>query len=675
MNSRNLVLLVQVALSILLIIGGCGFCAADCPDDPDEDIQWDDEGSVTIKWGQTERISVNGISYTIKADDFGPGLEPESVSISVANEETGVVEHAILFLDNYNYRTAEYDYELRLYLKDITVDSAKTPSATIEYDRRALPDLEVKIKASSEEVGGIKISSEQYAPDEEKKFDVTIRNEGARIFDVELRIDLDEFSITEKNEFSKEGSDLTIDFDCINTDEKLSFNFSAKAPEWDGYTSPYNISYTIQASADGRDILDYSYGTGDNITLKATDPELNVVQKAYARSLDYSDNCGDYKAEIDLSPWYIEGGNPEDLWDYVMIHGGVYSTGLYAVRDVQDIQPELPAELVAVEATGDGSPEYISSDSPYSFSYKLMPTAPGTYSLDPLEAKLDFFGEEFNWKSGGSIQIVVHGPEISLSKTIEELDDSYLVNVHVQNVGDRAAWINVSDTVPEECNYVSGSLEESIADSSLPLDEWEINVHNNGSCSMSVEGVFLPPSTALDFTYELDSGEIEYLPYAQAEFRARNLYWGHTRSDYYENGEWVSQHWARFLGKWVVDLPAENPDEVQNSEMGVEEDSEEVTEGSDLDPSVILASPGVSVTETAEAVENESMAQMTGFMGVFDNMIDSIKGAILGTTAGAGDAVGNAGDTISTIAEESFHIVAIIVAVVGFLAGVFLLKK
>ncbi|MBP2029443.1 hypothetical protein J2755_000363 [Methanohalophilus levihalophilus] len=667
-------MVMQVALSILIIIGGCGLCTADCQEDPDEDIQWDDEGSVTVKWGQTERISVNGISYIIKAEDFGPGLEPESVSISVANEETGVVEHAILFLNNYNYRTAEYDYELKLYLKEIKVDSDKTPSATFEYDRRGIPELEVKIEASSEEFGEIDVSSEQYAPDEEKDFDIKIRNKGsARIFDVELRIDPGEFTITEKNEFNKEGSELTMDFNCINADEDLTFNFTARAPEWDGSTSPYNLNYTIHVLADGRDILDYNYDFKDNITLRATDPELNVVQRVYARSFNYANESNECRAEIDLSPWYIEGGNPEDLWDYVTVHGGVFSTGLYTVRNVEELQSELPEELVAVEVTGDGSPDYISPDSPYSFSYKLMPTAPGTYTLKPFETRVDFFGKDFNWKSDNSIKIIVHGPDISLSKTLEIQDDSYLVKVNVENVGDRAAWINVSDSVPEECNYVDGSLEESIEDSSLPLDEWEINVHNNGSCSMSVEGVFLPPSTSLGFSYELNSGEIESLPYAQAEFRARNLYWGYVRSDYYENGQWVSQHWDRFLGEWVFDLPAEIHDEAQNSEMGVEEDSEETTEGSAIDPSIVLAS--TAVTGTAGAVENESRAQMTGFMDFFDGIIDSIIGVILGTTSEVGGAMGNAGDAIGTIAEDSFHVVAIIVVVVGFLVGTFLLKK
>lgn len=665
MNSLNRTLL-HVVLSILLILTACGVCFADCPDDPDEDIQWVSDGSVSLKWGETRDITVHGITYILKANDFDSRLDPTSVSISVANKKTGNVEHATLFLENYEYRSFEYGYELYLYLEDIDVDSYKTPSAKIEYYGRGRPEFELDIEGSSEDVDDIDISSEEYAPAEEKEFEVTIENSGdARFFDVELRIDPGDFTITEKNDLKKEGSVLVADIDCLDKDEELTFNFSAKAPEWDGETSPYDLNYNITACVEGRDILDTGYVNSTNLTLKATEPELNVVQKTYARSLDYAEECGNYRAEIDLSPWYIEGGNPEDLWDYVVIRGGIYNTGLYTVRDVEDIHPELPEELVAVQVTGNGTPEYISPDSPYTFGYKLMPTAPGTYTIDRLEANLGFHGENFSWSSGGSIKIIVHGPDISLDKSIEKQDGSYLVKISVANDGDRAAWVNVSDTVPGECGYREGSLEESIGDSSLPLDEWEINVHHNGSCSMSVGGVFLPPSTSLDFSYVLDSGDVESLPYAEAEFRARNLYQGYARSSYYSDDRWISQHWDRLRGEWVFDTPADTGKVVEEPEpepQGPEEGTE-------------IPDVRVNSSVSGNTTEGPIEAEARGFMVFFDGIIDSVTGIILGTMASAGNAVGGISTAAGTIAEEFLPFVVMVVVAIGSLVGVFLLKK
>ena len=436
-------------------------------DDLDTDVEWVSSGSASIAWGRTHELVASDESegdeesddvYTLRADDFDVSLNASAISI----EKDGEVRRAILNLNRQeDDRCFDWDSEIKVELTGITTDSHKTPSAQLKFYRRGLPELDINIDATSETFDEIYVSSDQYAPEKEKTITIDVRNTGdAWIETVKLTVEIGELEL--KGYKGLEFHDQTIykNLGCMEKDAKESINFTVIAPAWDGITSPYEINYSISAYAKGFDIKDGQHAANESITISCTDPEIRVVKSV----------CYD---EIGMSPCNLVRSNkyslrevvacmPEALiynvseWSTVELR--VYNVGFYSVRNLNITDSQIPDGLRIAKTHTKGSPACVSEETPYSIWYKLFPTKPGTYTFDAPPVEADFYGKDFSWESSG-VTITVHGPHINLTKTVAESegDGTYKVTLNLRNDGDRAAYINLTDTVPAGAGYIAES--------------------------------------------------------------------------------------------------------------------------------------------------------------------------------------------------------------------------
>lgn len=513
--------------------------------DLDTCTEWVNQGSLSLQWGKTGQMQVGGVKYTFRADDFD--LRSKSAIIIVESE--GTVSNKFMSMTARDTdRWFKLDNEIKVILKDVTEDSYKTPSAHIEIYGRGLPLLDIAFEASSERIKEIDISSEQYAPEQEKKIIVSVKNRGnAWADDVILKVNLGDFRLKGINDFEYHGNEIVKNLGCIGKDTQQSINFTIIAPKWDGKTSPYDLDQYINASAYGNDIKkDYYYANASKV-FHCTEPKLEVVFEVVGK-------------EINMTAWSArqEDGNEEsnrkvhyemkDAWEYSFIRTTIYNIGFYAVNDVEVDFAKVPEELINAETFEHGNHRDITPGNQYHCAKKLVPLRPGTYNFGPVNAKADFFGKEYTWSSGTG-SITVHGPRLSLEKKLTLSDTGYKVNLLVKNDGDRAAWMNLNDVIPDNVGYVNGSAEKSLAGSDLALSDWDISVTQlaNNSSILAVTGVLLPPGTSLEMNYDIGASAPD-LPAAIATFKAVDNYHGEVRSSYYVAGAEVKQSWDMLKG-------------------------------------------------------------------------------------------------------------------------------
>ncbi len=528
---------------ILIPAATAGDC---CPDDDLEgDVEWVNCGSAAIAWGKTYELEVDNTHYILRTDDFDSDLSATSVSI----EKGGEVQAKILFLNAQpEYREFQMDAELKVELTGITTDQYQTPSAHLNFYCRGRPALAIDIGASSETFGEITVSPDQYAPEKEKTITVDVSNSGeAWVENVELRVDIGELEFTGDHDLEFHDHTIFKNLGCMEKNSKASINFTVVAPAWDGTTSPYEINYNITALVGGFDIKGGKYDANNSINLSCTDPELRVVKRL---------NCD----ELNMSAGYITGAKVYSVLDYSVVSLGVYNIGFYTVGNLSSIDPPVPDDFVVVPITEDRNPVCVSDNSPYSTSYKLLPARPGSYTIDKVVASTNFYGTNFTWESGSST-ITVHGPHIILSKSVkQENNGTCRVILNIHNDGDRAAWINLTDTVPADAGYIDGSSEQGIEGGTLPLGEWDLGVSSvNDSYLLTVTGVLLPPGESLVMSYRIHPDRFDELdlPYASIEFRARSNYRGVVRSSFWMSGAEVTQVLDLSIGKWIT--RSENP--------------------------------------------------------------------------------------------------------------------
>jgi len=639
-------------------------------DDLDTNVEWVSSGSASIAWGRTYELVTGDESeggdevYTLRADDFDISLNASAISI----EKGGEVRRAILNLNLLeDDRCFDWDSEIKVELTDITTDSDKTPSAHLTFYRRGLPELDINIGATSETFDEISVSSDQYAPEKEKTITIDVRNAGdAWIETVKLEVEIGELKL--KGYKGLEFHDQTIykNLGCMEKDAKESINFTVIAPAWDGITSPYEINYSISAYAKGFDIKDGQHAANESITLSCTDPDIRVVKSV----------CYD---EIGMSPCNLVRSNkyslrevvacmPEALiynvseWSTVELR--VCNVGFYSVRNLNITDSPIPDGLRVAKTYTKGSPAYISEETPYSIQYKLFPTKPGTYTFDAPYVEAEFYGKNFSWKSSG-VTITVHGPHINLTKTVAEPEGgAYKVTLNLRNDGDRAAYINLTDAVPAGAGYVEESAEEGIAGGSLPLSEWDLDLCRvDNSHRITVEGVLLPPGTSLEASYLIRPDRFDKLdlPYAEVWFRARNYYEGVVRSSFWRSGAEVVQVWDPSAGGWVTP--------VNESEWGINETA------------VPMPTPTQNPTasETPQQVlpdrsDGNQTNQTTLHTSPLSSITDRLPHQIKDGMRWAGSVIETVGKVASTIADTSLTLIAILIAVSGFMLAFVLLR-
>ena len=523
----------------------------DCPcDDLDDCVEWVSEGSVSVQWGQVKTVEINGDYYTFRSDDFDKSLESALISI----ERDGIVRKEFLFLDGSDDESwLEWDNEVKVELSGISVDSYKTPSSSLNLYSRGRPELEIEFSASSETVDGVDVSSEQYAPGEEKQIDVTIKNTGdAWIENVILKINTGEMRVRSKGDFEYRDGILKKNLGCFEVDDSVEMNFTVVAPEWDGKTSPYELTYYVNATAGGYDIKDNYFDGNSSISFECTDPELKVTMELV-------------NEEINMSSWYVKqvekstsSSSSIDFEirgadEYSFLRTRIFNMGLYKIEDLNIEFSPIPSDLIISEIYESGYYNSMEADGQYYIGQKLVPVVPGEYTFDKVIVTANFFGENLSWESG-SESLTVHGPHVVLEKELTQSNSYYTVALDISNDGDRAAWINLTDTIPKDVDYVSGSLEKSLEGSDLPLSEWDLSTTVvDDTQTVSVTGVLLPPGSSLSTSYEFSSEDLPDLPAAVCEFKSIWDYEGEAQSSYYVDGTEVKQYWSPLDDKWVDD--------------------------------------------------------------------------------------------------------------------------
>jgi hypothetical protein len=497
-------------------------------------------------------MEVGGVKYAFRADDF----DMRTKSALISAEKQGAVRKEFLFLELQDSdKWFQWDNDLKVELTGISVDGSNVPSAQLKIYSRGKPELEISFSASSNIIEDIDVSSEQYAPGQKKRIDVEVKNTGdAWVENVRLKVDLGEFKLQGNGDFEYRNNIIMKNLGCFEKGEQQSINFTVIAPEWDGRTSPYELNYSITAAASGTDILKENCDANSSVVFRCTDPELKVILEVVSD-------------EINMTTWSVRQGENNtngsrkvyyeiwDAWEYSFLRTNIYNLGFYPIDDVSVTFADIPADLMIVEIFENGNYAHVTPEGHYYLAQKLVPVRQGSYSFGPVTATVEFFGKDFTWSSETK-SIIVHGAHVSVEKALSQTDEGYSVRLRTSNNGDRAAWVNLTDVIPEEASYLAGSVEESLAGSELSLSEWDLAISQVGSSHIvSVSGVLLPPGTSLELAYNIGPADAPDLPAAKVAFRAIDGYRGEAQSSFFVAGAEVRQQWDPVNGGWVV-VPA-----------------------------------------------------------------------------------------------------------------------
>jgi len=634
-----------------------------CPcDDLDTCVQWVSEGSLSIQWGRTATQVVNDITYTFRADDFDEDLGAALISI----EKGGVVRKEFLFLNgDYDRKWLEWDNEVKVELTDITEDGQKTPSAHVEIFSRGRPELEITIEASSETVDGVDVSSEQYAPGEEKHIDVEVKNTGeAWIENAILNVDIGEFRLKAKGDFEYRDGIIKKNLGCLEVGDTASINFTIVAPEWDGKTSPYELIYYVNATAGGYDIKDGYFDADSSYSFGCTDPDMKVVFEIVDEEINMTSW---YVREFESSTYSRTSKDYEirDAWEYSFLRTHVYNTGLYTVDDLTIDFTQVPDEFVIYETYESGSYRGMAPDGQYYLGQKLIPIRQGEYPFDSVVATANFFGKEFTWNSESG-SITVHGPHVILSKSLSGSGTDYSVTLKAYNDGDRASWVNLTDIIPYELSYVGGSLEKSLEGSDLPLSEWDLSVSRvNGIQIVSVEGVLLPPGSTLTFGYDFSSSSAPDLPPAVCEFRGIGNYDGEAQSSFYVGGSEVKQYWEPLNGGWIS-----NPEDLEVTTavaLQPEPEEEDVDEDLYSVEDEIPEALDISLEVQQESLAPTFLSNIIGSIeGLFNKMQQFVGNTFSGVLSGFTSIFGMAENAAIDAVENYLYAIVIVIALAVF---------
>jgi hypothetical protein len=318
----------------------------------------------------------------------------------------------------------------------------------------------------------------------------------------------------------------------------------------------------------------------------------------------------------------------------------------------------------------------------YYLGQKLVAIKPGDYSFDAVVVKTNFFGENLSWKSG-SESLKVHGPNIILDKNLAQSDSKYVVSLDISNDGDRAAWINLIDTIPDELDYVSGSLEKSLKGSNLPLSEWDLSITVvNGTQTVSVTGVLLPPGSTLSMSYDFSSDEAPDLPAAVCEFKSLWNYEGEAQSSYYVGGAEVKQYWRPMNGGWLTE--ADTQDKTAAVPVTIEEGSEVVDlseEDADEEELNSVDEDAVDTSDVVLEVDQESSSFLSDIpiISQIANIFDKAQQFVSDTFSSILDGISSVFDVAENSAvdavENYLYAVVIGIALVVFLVVYTLISK
>ncbi|MDW7733112.1 MAG: hypothetical protein SCH66_11890 [Methanolobus sp.] len=631
-----------------------------CPcDNLDYCVEWVSEGTVTMKWGQLGKITVDGTEYKFRPDDFN--ADQTGVLISAQRGTEDVLKE---FLFESGDNSFHWDNDVLVELEDISVGSQETPVVKLELFSRGLPELDFEFEASSEEIDGVSVEEDQYAPGEEKLIEVTVKNTGgAWIENVVLEVDMDEFRLKSKEDFEFRDQVIRTNLGCLGQDDSKSINFTVIAPEWDGKTSPYSINYNITAKAGGYDIKGDYHSFEEMTSFGCTEPEIKVKLKVVNEEINMSSwfvrplySKTDKWQSVDFEIW--------NAWEHSFLRTNIYNMGLYTVDDLDVQFSEIPEGLMVSETHESGDYERVSPEGQYYLGQKLIPIESGSYTFPNVVVTANFYGKNFTWKSD-SQSLKVHGPHILFSKSLAKSDDGYAVTLKVSNDGDRPSWVNITDKVPPEANYMGGSLEENLK-GEVPLAEWDWSSSRvNGTQIISVDGVLLAPGESFSFGYGINPGTAPDLPYATCEFRGIPDYEDEIQSSSFVLGAEVKRYFDLSTGEWINDTEDLQVSSIMTASSETEDAEEEPLHSYEEDAELMI--PDTSLEVPQENANPSFLSKLLGPLAEFFTKAQQfVHNLLQGILGGFGSAFGTMEGMAINAVENYLYAIVIIIALAVF---------
>jgi hypothetical protein len=293
--------------------------------------------------------------------------------------------------------------------------------------------------------------------------------------------------------------------------------------------------------------------------------------------------------------------------EWSVVEVSICNIGFYPLCNMSITDSLVPDGFMVAEVHEEGSLKYVSRDHPYRIRYTIVPTKPGKHVVNATVVRADFYGMKRSWSSDGAT-ITVHGPHINLAKTITESGNrAYRVALTMRNDGDRAALIDLTDTIPLYARYTEGGMDEGI---DTPTG-WDFDLRRvNDSYLLIADDILLEPEQSIGFSYHIQSDRELNLSRAEAWFIARNGYGGVAFSS-------------------ISGLPVAVPDDNVTSENLT---SENVTSGNRSNQSESLP-----VKVPAPAFKNETGVLPTNASGPKDepegrNLFDLLIYTVIGIT-------------------------------------------
>ena len=539
----------------------------ECPDDDIEtDDVWVRNDSITLAWSMEHEFEVDGAVYTIRACDFDRVLNASFISI----EKDGVRRKTVLYLDAgtldgdtlHGDNWFNWGSGMGMELTGITPDEYETPSAHLDLYCLGKPQLDIKIDAepktsTSGTSDEVEASSDQYIPGGEETITIDVENTGEGwIENVVVRIDIGKLKLID-NGLEFRDRKIYESLGCMEEGATRSINFTAAVPAWDGVTSPYRINYNISASAEGADILKRRYYAHESINLSCTEPQLLVTQSVFPEEIEVGQynplrSDMDQYSSSDADTTTNETGDLiYNVREWSVVEMGIYNIGFYPVHNLNVTDFSIPDGFRVAEIYKEGSLECISKGRPYHIGYKIVPTKSGEYTFNTTVVGADFYGTKHSWSSDGGTTITVHGPQINLTKTVTKSGNgTYMVTLNARNEGDRAALIDLTDTIPlcarcTESDAENGTdapirwdsdLRKMADDSTIfrsptvgSFDHFDLH-RISDSYFLIVNDVLLEPEQSLGFSYYVPPDCELNLSRAEAWFTTRNGYDGEILS-------------------------------------------------------------------------------------------------------------------------------------------------
>lgn len=110
-----------------------------------------------------------------------------------------------------------------------------------------------------------------------------------------------------------------------------------------------------------------------------------------------------------------------------------------------------------------------------SLSYSIRALKPGIFLIPGMKLSLEHNGVNHNMQTNAT-EIVIHGPYIDVNRSFiyQDMGTEGILNVTLQvnNTGDRAAYVQLTDQMPENCQLINGNLSKSQV--TQPSDIWTL---------------------------------------------------------------------------------------------------------------------------------------------------------------------------------------------------------